>query len=135
MILSDHTRRWLEVRFYYFCLDIFHIRKNMLDVVYSIEAVAQIGDVDLKQLKLISGKMLGEPHFLPTQNELILLAHMHKVKTKQIADYVNKSPNHIYKIIQAKMPTYAPYPLLSVHEDEVIKDFLELLDIFRRAGI
>lgn len=135
MILSDHTRRWLEVRFYYFCLDIFHIRKDMMDVIYSIEAVSQIGKVDTKAIKLIAGKILGEPYYLPTQDELILLAHLNNIKTKQIADYVNKTQNHIYKVIKAKLPKYAPYPLLDVHEDEIIKEFLDLLQIFRKAGI
>lgn len=135
MILSDHTRRWLEVRFYYFCLDIFHIRKDMMDVIYSIEAVSQIGKVDTKAIKLIAGKILGEPYYLPTQDELILLAHLNNIPNQQIANYVNQSRQAISNTIKRKLPNYAPYPLLDVHEDEIIKEFLDLLQIFRKAGI
>lgn len=135
MILSDHTRRWLEVQFYYFCLDIFHTRNNMLDVIYSIEAISQIGTINTKEIKLIAGKILGEPHYLPTQTELILLAYLHNVKPNKIADYINKSRQYIHQTVQNKLPNYAPYPLLDVHEDEIIKEFLDLLQIFKKAGI
>ena len=51
MILNDLTRRWYEVKFYYYCLDVYHIRKDMLDVMGIVEAIAQIGKFNTIAIK------------------------------------------------------------------------------------
>ena len=73
MILNDLTRRWYEVKFYYYCLDVYHIRKDMLDVMGIVEAIAQIGKFNTITIKQIAGKMISDPYYLPLKDELVLL--------------------------------------------------------------
>lgn len=135
MILSDATRRWYEVKFYYFCFDLYHIRKNMLDVMYAIEALAQIGEFNIKDVKTLAGKLLSDPYYLPTRDELILLCALFGVPRKTIAEYVERSTSAVNTFIQNKKDTYSPYPRLSINEDEELGKIVKLIDIIKKAGI
>lgn len=135
MILHDHIRRWYEVRFYYFCLDIYHIRKNMLDVMGIIEAIAQIGNFNVRIIKQLAGRMISDPYYLPTQDELIILCAITGVPQKDIADYLGKSQPTISKIINTRRDTYSPYPRLDIDEDSELGRFMDLVDLFKKAGI
>ena len=135
MILNDHTRRWYEVKFYYFCLDVYHIRKDMLDVMGIIEAIAQIGKFNTITIKQLAGKMISDPYYLPLQDELILLCAIQNYTHKEIAKLTGKSPSTIARIIGKKASIYTPYPRLDIDEDNELGKFLDLVDIFKKAGI
>ena len=135
MILNDHTRRWYEVKFYYFCLDIYHIRKDMLDVMGIIESIAQIGKFNVRTIKQVAGKMISDPYYLPIQDELIILCAIKDVPKKDIADYLGRSQSAISKIIKNRKDTYTPYPRLDIDEDSELGKFMDLVDLFKKAGI
>lgn len=135
MILNDHTRRWYEVKFYYYCLDVYHIRKDMLDVMGIIEAIAQIGKFNTITIKQLAGKMISDPYYLPLQDELILLCAIQNYTHKEIAKLTGKSQSTIARIIRTKASIYTPYPRLDIDEDNELGKFLDLLDIFKKAGI
>ena len=135
MILNDHIRRWYEVKFYYFCLDIYHIRKNMLDVMGIIEAIAQIGKFNVRIIKQLAGRMISDPYYLPSQDELIILCAITDVPQKDIADYLGKSQPTISKIIKTRRDRYSPYPRLDIDEDSELGKFMDLVDLFKKAGI
>lgn len=135
MILNDHTRRWYEVKFYYFCLDVYHIRKDMLDVMGIIEAIAQIGKFNTITIKQLAGKMISDPYYLPLQDELILLCAIQNYTHKEIAKLTGKSQSTIARIIRKKASIYAPYPRLDIDEDNELGKFLDLVDLFKKVGI
>lgn len=135
MILNDHTRRWYEVRFYYYCLDIYHIRKDMLDVMGIIEAIAQIGKFNVRMIKQVAGKMISDPYYLPTQDELIILCAIKEVPQRDIAAYLGKSQQAISKIVTTKRDRYSPFPRFGIDEDNELAKFMDLLDLFKKAGI
>ena len=135
MILSDTERRWQEVRFYYFILDLYHIRNNFLDAIAAISAVRQICDIDAKRVQEIAGTMTGDPYYLPTENELIILANINGVKQSKIAEYVNKSQPAVNRIIKTKGQNFVSYPKMSVKDAQEIKSFFEALDLLKKAGL
>ena len=135
MILNDFTRRWYEVKFYYYCLDVYHIRKDMLDVMGIIEAIAQIGKINTITIKQLAGKMISDPYYLPLKDELILLCAMQNYTQKEIAKITGKSQATIARIIRKKANIYTPYPRLDIDEDNELGKFLDLLAIFKKVGI
>ena len=135
MILNDHTRRWYEVRFYYYCLDIYHIRKDMLDVMGIIEAIAQIGKFNVRMIKQVAGKMISDPYYLPTQDELIILCAIKEVPHRDIAAYLGKSQQAISQIVTTKRDRYSPFARFGIDEDNELAKFMDLLDLFKKAGI
>ena len=135
MILSDIERRWLEVRFYYFILDLYHIRNNFLDAIAAISAIRQISDKDTKKVQELAATMTSDPYYLPSEEELIILASMNGIKQKRIAEYVGKSQPTINWIIKNKSKNFISYPKLSIKEDEEIKEFFDILEIFKKAGL
>ena len=102
MILNDLTRRWYEVRFYYYCLDVYHIRKDMLDVMGIVEAIAQIGKFNTITIKQLAGKMISDPYYLPLQDELILLCAIRNYTQKEIAELTGRSQQSISYIIRTR---------------------------------
>lgn len=135
MILNDYTRRWFEVKFYYYCLDVYHIRNDMLDVMGIIEAIAQIGKFNTIIIKQLAGKMVSDPYYLPLQDELILLCAMQNYSQKQIAEYTGKTQSAISKIIKTRKDLYSPYPRFDLKEDTEIGKFMDLVDLFKKAGV
>lgn len=135
MILNDLTRRWYEVKFYYYCLDVYHIRKDMLDVMGIIEAIAQIGKINTITMKQLAGKMISDPYYLPLKDELILLCAIQNYTQKEIAKLTGKSQQTISYIIRTKKDIYTPFPRFGIDEDNEIVKFLDLVDIFKKVGI
>lgn len=108
----------------------------MLDVVCAIETMAQINDeLKVKELKRLASIIISDSTYLPIQQEIIVLGHLNGVKTKDLADYIGKTSNTISRIIREYKNIYYPCPKLSVEEDETLHKFLNVLDIFRKAGI
>ena len=135
MILNDLTRRWYEVKFYYYCLDVYHIRKDMLDVMGIVEAIAQIGKFNTITIKQLAGKMISDPYYLPLKDELILLCAIQNYTQKEIAKLTGKSQQTISRIIKTKAKIYTPFPRFDIDEDNEIVKFLDLVDIFKKVGI
>ena len=135
MIISESTRRWVEIRFYYFCLDIFDLHHSFLDVDLAIQAIANLGNIKLKELNQSAGKMIGDPYYMPTEDELIITAHMHGKTYKEIAGYIGVDQRTIKRRIEREKKKYNPYPRLSVSEDIAIQEFFETLDVLKNAGV
>lgn len=135
MILTDFKRRWAEIRFYYFCYDIYKIKKNMLDVVYVIEAISQIGTFKVSQIKTIAGKMLSDPYYMPVENEMIMAAYINEYSMSAIAKYLHKSRQTIYDAIKRCENKFAFIPKCDIDEDEQLVKFLDLLDLLKKAGL
>ena len=135
MILNDLTRRWYEVKFYYYCLDVYHIRKDMLDVMGIVEAIAQIGKFNTIAIKQLAGKMISDPYYLPLKDELVLLCAIQNYTQKEIAKLTGRSQQSISYIIRTKKDIYTPYPRFDIDEDNEIVKFMDLLDVFKKVGI
>ncbi len=135
MILNDLTRRWYEIKFYYYCLDVYHIRNDMLDVMGIIEAIAQIGKLNTITIKQLAGKMISDPYYLPLKDELILLCAMQNYTQKEIAKLTGRSQQTISYIIRTKKDIYTPYPRFDIDEDNEITKFLDLIEVFKKVGI
>ena len=135
MILTDFHRRWAEIRFYYFCFDVYKIKKNLLDVVYLVESISQLGNCKVSLLKTVAGKMLSDPYYMPVENEMILAAYKNNYPIADIASYLNKSRQAIYKIVKRDDEKFAFIPKCDIYEDEQLVKFLELLDTFKKAGL
>ena len=132
--MTKAERRWAEIRLFYFCLDIYHIRYDLLDVAYAIDAVAQIGEFKRERLKHISARLIGDPTNMPTQTEFIHIAHENGLANTYIADCIKMSRAHITQVLKkGEKPAYSP--LLPEADDIEIAKFIALLDKFQKAGI
>lgn len=135
MILSEQTRRWSEIQFYYFCLDTYHIRHNMIDVILLIEVICQIAQLNFKLLKTIAGKMLGDPAYMPSRDEVIVLANLHGLKAADIVKSTGISKSKVLYTIKEKKDAYIPFPQFSVIEDQELYNFNNKLSEIKKVGI
>lgn len=135
MILTDEKRCWAEIRFYILCYDIFQQRKDMMDVIYFIEAIAQLGAFKQQQVKNASGKLLSDPYYMPLRAEIIVHAVENGVTQRFLAKKFKISQARISKLYNAKKELYTSRPKLDIDEDNEIIKFLDLVDIFKKAGI
>lgn len=135
MILTDPKRRWAEIRFYLFCYDIFQERKDMMDIVYCIEAMAQLNTFKQRPVKSAAGKLLGDPYYVPLRDEVIILANKNGMSQRDLAKKFKLTPMQINRIIKNKQDVFSYNPQLDIDEDEQIIKFLDALDIIKKAGI
>ena len=136
MILSEHTRRWSEIQFYYFCFDIYQIRNNMIDVILMIEVISQIANLDFKMLKVIAGKMMGDPVYLPHRDEAVSLAYVMGKNKSEIHKIFNVSRSTIDTILSSdRNRVHTPFPQFSLKEDEEMYQFCQKFSEIKKAGI
>lgn len=135
MILSEQTRRWSEIQFYYFCLDLYNIRHNIIDVMLMIEVICQIAELNLKLLKTIAAKMIGDPSYMPNQDEVIVLANLHGLKAANIVKSTGISKRKVLYTIKEKKDTYIPFPQFSIQEDNELYNFNKQFAEIKKASI
>lgn len=132
---SETENRWAEIRFFYFCQDIFDMRKNMLDVIYSIEAVSQIGNLRVTELKRIAGLFMGDPYYIPRREEVIFIANRMGYTLKQISEITGTTRQAVKQFIDRNQDGFYATNKCDALADEIIIEFLDLLDKFKKAGI
>lgn len=135
MILSEHERRWYEVKLYHTIIDIYEIRDKMIDVVDVIEAICALGNAKTGTLKRVVNNIVDSPYYRPFKREIVLLAHLQGYGAQAIADYTHMTRQAVYKIINKEMESYVPLPRFSVDEDYEIKKFLDTLDKLKKVGL
>ena len=137
MILSEQQRRWCEIQFYYFCLDIYNIHKDMIEVVLMVEVIANIGHLDYKMLKRLAGIMLGDPYYLPVKEEIISLAHAYGCKATNICKDLNIARQTVYNVLKNPNRNTITHstPLLRINEDQELQKFCNILPMIQKAGI
>lgn len=135
MILSEHQRRWTEIKYYYFCLDIYHINNDMIEVILIVEAIAHIGKLNYKLLKSITGKILSDPYYLPVRDEVISLANLYKLSQAEISKTFKIPRQAIRTILDDPKRKTIPIPLLDINEDQELYKFCEIIPLIKKAGI
>lgn len=136
MILSEHKRRWAEIKFYYICLDLYHIRHNMMDVILMIEVVSQIAETNFKTLKIVASKMMGDPTYLPHRDEVVSLAFAMKMSKTDISKLFEISRSTVNTILNSERNRiHIPFPQFEINEDEEMYKFCEIYDEVKKAGV
>lgn len=136
MILSEQARRWSEIQFYYICLDLYHLRQNMIDVIIMLEAISQIAETNFTKLKIIAGKILGDPAYLPNKNEVISIAYAMNMSKMQIHKIFNISRPTIDAVLNSERNIIrTPFPQFELTEDEEMHKFVEVFNKLKKVGI
>ena len=128
-------RRWAEVEFYYFSLDIYHINNDMLDVASMIETLALMTKKSkVERLKGLSAKLLTDISSTPTTLELVFLMKDQNYSTKEISKATNKSTKQINRYLTNNEPPIFT-PKLKESDDIQIAKFMETVHKIKQAGI
>jgi hypothetical protein len=136
MILTDEKRRWIEIRFFYFCYDVYQLNHDMIDVINTIELMNSLGDFDLKLVKKASGKVLGMQSNLPTKEEIICLAVKNGIKQRALCKTLEMKPSTVSVIANTKSEIYEYCPpRLDIDEDTNILKFLDIWENFQKVGL
>ena len=134
--MTDADRRWAEIKLYYYCLDIYNYRKNLMDVAYAIEIVSQISD-EFNQLRMkrIASKVLSLNNIMPTQQEFVVLAIEHGLTTTSVAKKIGKSTAATSRMYNKNKDDLYFLPVLEKEESNEVIKFLKPLDYLQKAGV
>lgn len=136
MILSEQTRRWSEIQFYYFCLEMYQIRNNMIDVILMIEVISQIAELNYKTLKTLAGKIIGDPIYLPHRDEAVSLAYIMGMNKSTISKTFGVTRSTIDTILSSERNRiHTPLPQFSLDEDEEMYKFCQKFKEIKKVGI
>lgn len=137
--LSLRYRRWLEVRFYHWCSELYQIRYDLLDVVLAVEALSQLGEyVNIQRIKNLAGTFLSDPYYKSNQEELIVLAHQEGgLSYQKIADHIGKSKRWMVELQKrlSKDPNLLLYPKLEEEDAILIEEFFKKVDLLKTIGL
>ena len=135
MILSEHQRRWDEIRMYYFIRDMFDINKNTMDLMTMTDAVCDVGKIDKGKIRIVIMKMLNDPYFIPYKAEIYVLAKLLKYPMTKVAKRMGTTQQAANQNGLRNIKKYEPYPRYEIDEDQEIHKFLDTLDIVRKVGL
>lgn len=131
-----NKERWLEIRFYYFCYDIYQIRHDHYDIAYAIEAVAQIENFNITKIKHLASRAMTDYTIAPTDQEFIYLSHEAGVPVVNTIKKLKMSRTHYHRLLK-KAENFGTeyYPKFMKHDREAISNFLQILKKFQQAGV
>jgi len=132
--MDNEYKRWIELRFYYFCSDIFKIRHNLMDITYVIEALSNIGTLSTVRLQHLAVKTISDIGLTPKRSEFIKLASKYHYTNKQISVILNISTRQVQYSLNND-PEIITTAKLKDKDVIEIEKFLNLLDILRKAII
>ena len=108
----------------------------MIDVILMIEVISQIANLDFKMLKVIAGKMMGDPVYLPHRDEAVSLAYVMGKNKSEIHKIFNVSRSTIDTILSSdRNRIHTPFPMFSIKEDEEMYQFCQKFSEIKKAGI
>ena len=128
--------RWLEISYYYFCLDIIAINEDLQDIYTTIENFAYLGKYPIIALQALTQKILSTYYIQPTKEELILLCYKNKMPTRQIIKLLKINGKRLYSVLEDdKQNPRAFYPRLEPEETLIVEQFLKTVHKIKKAGL
>ena len=79
--------------------------------------------------------MLSDPYYMPVENEMIMAAYINEYPMANIAAYLHKTRQYVYKVVNRDKEKFAFIPKCDIDEDEQLVKFLDLLDLLKKAGL
>ena len=127
----NENKRWQEIRFYYLCLHVYQLRHDLMDLMYAIEAISQMGDVKLQRIKAIAGALISEISNTPHKEEILYLAHQAKLSPKILKSFFGFSYRQMN--YQTNSCTDSPHfvPKLNTEDNTQICKFMTIVDQFK----
>jgi hypothetical protein len=135
--MADLTeQRYIELQFYYICVDILNIRNNLMDVMDIIDAFAIFNTYQPEVLKTIAQEVVTSVRYRPSNEEFILLCHKNRVPIKHIKLRTKLANRTLYNLIEAdnKDPRLF-YPRLPPNKIEIITKFVTIFNNMRKVGL
>lgn len=134
MILSEYDRRWIEVRFYQFCVDTYQMRRKTMDIINYADAICDLGNANKSRIRKIIQTMLNDTYYQSTKRDVILLSHLKGIGNTEIAEHLNMTRQGIRKYINNNMNQYTPIPRCGIDDDHEMLKFLNTLDTLGNIG-
>ena len=135
MILSEHQRRWDEIRMYYFIRDAYDINKNTVDLMTLSDAICSVGKVNTGIIRNVIMKMLNDPYFIPYKSEIYVLSKQLGYPMTKVAKRMGTTQQAANQNALRNLKNYEPYPRYEIDENQEIHKFLDTVDTLRKVGL
>lgn len=135
MTMTQNERRWIEIQFYYFCLDLYNIHKELIDVITIVEGISLITKQSKpERIKHIAAKLLSDISSIPTRTEIIYLMKENGYSQREIAKKLGKQQPYIQRHLK-KMSELICIPSLQETDTKLLIEFLNTTKKIKEAGI
>lgn len=128
--------RWIELQFYYLCIDILNLRGNIADIMDFIDGMSYLGSYSPLIIKQIANEVIHSPYIRPSKDEFILLCRLNKLTIEYIRKRTKTCNREIYDLWNQHKDDL-PYfrPRLQPDQIHNLKQFLEFLHTMKGWGI
>jgi len=128
--------RWVEVQFYYICVDLLSINKDVLDLFDLIDSFAVIGRYDAEALKAVAQEALSTVRFRPSRDEFIAISLKFKVPPRSIKKRIKVHNRTLYSVVdQEKEDPRAFYARTDTETVEHMNRFVTIFNKLKKVGI
>lgn len=124
--------RWIEVQFYYLCINILEETRNVDKVLTFIEGMSFFQSIKTEALKILAYDFLTKAEYQPTKSEYAILAYLNKVPTRRIMKHAHLNPPTFWQIIKnyKSNPTKF-YSRLTPDKHDIIKKMLQAVEFLK----
>jgi hypothetical protein len=134
MILSEYDRRWAEIRLYQFCIEVYQVRHQSIDIFDYTDLICDFGNISKTDIKTLIQVFLSDPYYKASRREIIIIGDIKGLSTVQLGNYLNMTRQGISKYLKTNKDLFTPLPRCSVEDDRKIITFLNTLDKLRSIG-
>lgn len=134
MILTEYDRRWAEIRLYQFCMDVYKIRQQTIDIFDCINMICDFGNINANELKPLVQVMLRDTYYQASKREIIMIGNKKGLAANNIAKYIGMSRQGVTQYLERNQETFTPLPRCSIDNDHLIIKFLQTLDKLKEIG-
>ena len=128
--------RWIEIQFYYACIDILAINNEILDLFDLIEAFAALGHQDTETVKLLAQEALSTIRFRPSKEEFIAISWQFDMPAKNIKERLRVHNRTYYDIVNhEKQDPRMFYPRTDTDAVKHMYKFINIFNKLRKVGI
>lgn len=133
-ILNEQVR-WEEIRFHHFCMGLYDVRQNLMDVCDVVEGICLVAHIDGTTGRNLTVRALTDHHYKPTTQETLSLARKAGYSLSESAALLKVSRRNIAYQVKAleEAGGLASFPRHPADDQLAITAILKIVDIMKRS--
>lgn len=135
--MEDLTfQRWIEVQFYYICVDITGLNNNPMDLMDLIDNLTILGSYTPELIKTLAQELLCTVTSRPTKEEVCLLSYKYGILVKDIKTRTGIHNRTLYNMIsEEEQNPRTFYPRFNSAQITQIEKFVNDFNKLKRVGL
>lgn len=132
---NSTENRWLEIQFYFICIDLNQINNNLMDLMDLVDNLALLGGYSSEIMKTLVQELLCTTIYKPNKEETCLLGYKYGVPIKQLKEKTGVHNRTLYNWLKEDAVNPRKYyPRFASEQLNEIEKFINTFNKIKKVG-